>query len=865
MKTKLFIKIALLLAMLFSFHRNVIAQTNTFPATGNVGIGNLTPGSLLEVKGGNIDVNTTTQSYMINGKSILWHKGNTANICVGILAGFTQSNNPGYNTFVGDSCGYLTDGGSVPAGATANYNTFIGAGSARTNFGSSNNAHGWEAMFWNSSGYALAAFGTRAMYVNSSGSRNIAIGDNASFLNSTGNFNTSVGYQALYSNTASNNNALGHKALYSNTTGYANIAFGNGAYYSGSTGIRNIAIGDSAMFNVTTGHFNTAGGYKALYSMQGNSGSTAFGHKALYNAKEAPNEAFGYNTLLTCSTGVKNVAVGYEASTAGDMNATTAIGYRALYGNLVNYNTALGCSTLYANTTGNPNLAIGFESMSTNQTGSYCTAAGYQSLKANTVSNNTAFGHQVLTANTTGTPNDALGFKALTACTTGYNNVAVGYNAQLSNSSGYQNVAVGTNALNALTTGFNNTAVGFNSLNLMQGATSNCAFGGSALYNNVSGSYNSAFGLASLYNNTAGSMTAFGYAALYTNGTGTGSTAVGYKALYNCTGNGNTSLGYQALYTVNSGTANVGVGYNAGGTIGTGNGNTCVGYGADVNASGNTSRGAFGYNAINNQGNSTIWLGNTTDAVWTQLSYNTSDARFKFNVKEEVKGLEFIKKLRPVTYQMNTEQLDDFKTQDLPDSVKSVHKNGMDYTASKQIVHSGFLAQEVEQAAKQTGFASSIVSVPVDPNKSNYGLNYAEIVVPLVKAVQEQQKMIDSLQTQINALSGTGGRKINNSSNDKGVSIINTELSTTDAIVLNDAVPNPFAEQTIITYNIPKNTGNAQLLFYDQNGRMIKTVDITAKGQGQLNVYANDLTSGVYSYTLLVDGKVFDTKKMVKQ
>ncbi|MBS1647671.1 MAG: hypothetical protein JST67_10055 [Bacteroidetes bacterium] len=48
------------------------------------------------------------------------------------------------------------------------------------------------------------------------------------------------------------------------------------------------------------------------------------------------------------------------------------------------------------------------------------------------------------------------------------------------------------------------------------------------------------------------------------------------------------------------------------------------------------------------------------------------------------------------------------------------------------------------------------------------------------------------------------------------------------------------------------------------NGRQIKTVDVT-KGKGQLNVYANDLTSGAYSYTLIVDGKIIDTKKMIKQ
>jgi hypothetical protein len=47
-------------------------------------------------------------------------------------------------------------------------------------------------------------------------------------------------------------------------------------------------------------------------------------------------------------------------------------------------------------------------------------------------------------------------------------------------------------------------------------------------------------------------------------------------------------------------------------------------------------------------------------------------------------------------------------------------------------------------------------------------------------------------------------------------------------------------------------------------GQIIKVVDIKTKGKGQLNVFANDLSSGMYSYTLYVDGKAIDTKKMVK-
>lgn len=84
-------------------------------------------------------------------------------------------------------------------------------------------------------------------------------------------------------------------------------------------------------------------------------------------------------------------------------------------------------------------------------------------------------------------------------------------------------------------------------------------------------------------------------------------------------------------------------------------------------------------------------------------------------------------------------------------------------------------------------------------------------------------------------------------------------------MVLNQNVPNPFAEQTTITYNIPQNSGFAQIIFYNHLGQLIKVVDIKTKGKGQLNVFANDLTNGIYSYSLIIDGKIHDTKKMAKQ
>jgi hypothetical protein len=94
---------------------------------------------------------------------------------------------------------------------------------------------------------------------------------------------------------------------------------------------------------------------------------------------------------------------------------------------------------------------------------------------------------------------------------------------------------------------------------------------------------------------------------------------------------------------------------------------------------------------------------------------------------------------------------------------------------------------------------------------------------------------------------------------------INVNLSDRNSIVLNQNVPNPFAESTIITFSIPTSVQKAQIHFYDGQGKLINSVDIIERGNGQLNVFANDLSTGVYTYSLVADGQIVSTKRMVKE
>lgn len=87
-------------------------------------------------------------------------------------------------------------------------------------------------------------------------------------------------------------------------------------------------------------------------------------------------------------------------------------------------------------------------------------------------------------------------------------------------------------------------------------------------------------------------------------------------------------------------------------------------------------------------------------------------------------------------------------------------------------------------------------------------------------------------------------------------------LSNQKAIVLNQNMPNPFKEKTTITFQIPENVQSAVIVFVDNNGNILRQVEIEERGIGELIVYAQDLSSGIYTYYLMADNEMIDSKKM---
>ena len=827
--------------------------------------------------------NTTGSYNYFSG----WYSGqlNTTgslNYFSGDQAGFSNISGSG-NYFSGHAAGESNTGGSE--------NCFIGFRAGANNIsGSRNTAIGSQALISNTIGTYNVAIGYSALISNTDGSENVAIGISALNENTNGYHNVAIGQQTLVSNTTGvNNTAVGAYSLNQNTYGYQNSVLGEGSMSQNTTGFNNSATGMFSLQNNSTGSYNTSNGFQALSQNVSGSNNTAIGSNANVSSGNLSNTtAIGANAIVSQSNsmvlGDNNVSVGIGTSSPSSkldvIGKTRTTNFQMTNGATNGYvlqsdangNASWVNPSSFAGTgwslTGNAltNPAINFLGTSDNQPlilkvnnqlagkiepdgGTKNLFLGYQAGMNNTTGeHNTFLGFQAGLSNTTGNSNYFSGIFAGVLNTSGNANCFLGGSAGSYNTTGSQNCFIGTEAGGFSTTGSQNTAVGIGSFrgsNNIGGQ--NVSIGFDALFGNESGSGNIAVGAFALSSNTNGyTNTAVGQQTLAANTTGVNNTAVGgYTLRSNTTGNQNSAFG-SSLGLNTTGNNNTAHGYSALKENISGNNNSSLGFFAGPNAGAFDNTTALGSNSTTTASNQ-VRLGDASvTSIGGQVSWTTvSDSRFKNDIKENVPGLEFINKLRPVTYHLDMDNIVSFlKT---PDSLRlrksEEAKSNMQFT--------GFIAQEVEKAANDLNYDFSGVDKPKNEN-DYYGLRYAEFVVPLVKAVQEQQAMILKLEAKVNDLT-----KVNNQP---------VVLSGMDKPYLGQNIPNSFSEETKIDYYIPDemlcNNGKLKIAFYDQLGRVIQE-SIVHSGFGAISVSTKNLSTGVYTYKLVVNNEVIDTKQIV--
>ena len=240
--------------------------------------------------------------------------------------------------------------------------------------------------------------------------------------------------------------------------------------------------------------------------------------------------------------------------------------------------------------------------------------------------------------------------------------------------------------------------------------------------------------------------TAFGWSSLTDTTTGCCNVAVGEGTGSNVTsGKENTFLGNRA----------------GGGTITTGCRNTFVGFASGRNGTATSNSVAIGYGAYTDNtdgnvelviahdtqgcGSNTFTFGKSSNKVHNNFATNASwtrnsDLRLKKNIKNSNLGLDFIDKLRPVTYNWKASNEID---KELTSEYNKENNKDTETTMN------GLIAQEVKQALLDSGVSEKEVKnygVWTENKSGIQEISREMFVIPLINAIKELTKRIKDLE-----------------------------------------------------------------------------------------------------------------------
>ena len=241
-------------------------------------------------------------------------------------------------------------------------------------------------------------------------------------------------------------------------------------------------------------------------------------------------------------------------------------------------------------------------------------------------------------------------------------------------------------------------------------------------------------------------------------------------------------------------------------------------------------------------------------------SWTTSDKRLKKNFKPLTGTLKNIQKLNGQKYEFkSTKEQEDLNLNISVDTAYKTDSNGKKVATfvprnryvlpkGEQI---GLLAQDVIKIFPELA--------KLDSTDDTYSINYDGFIPLLIEAIKEQQVIISKFETRVSALENNG-KKFKSA---EDVTANAEVIEQYDQPYLEQNVPNPFSVSTTINIYISQDKHSATVYIYDMQGIQKKAYNITSKGKSSITINGSELQAGMYLYTLIVDGKEVDTKRMI--
>ncbi|MDR2980022.1 MAG: tail fiber domain-containing protein [Bacteroidales bacterium] len=233
--------------------------------------------------------------------------------------------------------------------------------------------------------------------------------------------------------------------------------------------------------------------------------------------------------------------------------------------------------------------------------------------------------------------------------------------------------------------------------------------------------------------------------------------------------------------------------------------------------------------------------------------YHVSDKKYKENISKIENMLKEIEKINVYTYYFNDEYYKGYTEEQKMKSQK------MEY---------GFIAQEIQD------IFPNFVDMSSD---SILRMDYVRMIPILTQGIKDLQKYAGAMDTVIvsqekelielrqivNELQEIVFQCCETTKSKKSSIEPESPHSSQERAILYQNTPNPFSSNTEISCYVPETTGQAFIYIYNLQGVELKAYPVSQAGRNAITVRASDLTAGMYLYTLVVDGEIIDTKRMI--